>query len=59
MFVSDTLGPTCKLLIQTKRANKATTKQNKKQTKTGKVGARLKNVKEMQLMFMANFGSKK
>ena len=40
-----------------KQSNK--TKQNKKQTKTGKVGAHLKNVKEMQLMFMANFGSKK
>lgn len=45
--MSDTLGPTCKHLIQTKRTNKATTKQNKKQTKTGKVGAHLKNVKEM------------
>lgn len=52
--MSDTLGPTWKHLIQTKRTNKATTKQNKKQPKTGKVGAHLENVKEMQLMFMAN-----
>ena len=56
--MSDTLGHTCKHLIkqkgQTKQQQQKTNKKN-----PGKVGAHLKNVKEMQLMFMANFGSKK